>query len=116
MIGQAHHGQRHRLEEMQRHLGHLRYAVHTTTCSQTAALLRRMLGEAEAEFARYSGDVSDDPSRGAGNNAKSGSPHGAAERPIDTPWLEPCVMPSGGPGTNAGRSAATLPRNPFDSV
>lgn len=47
----------HQVEKMRMHVSHLRYAVHTTTCVTTSAVLCQMLREAEAELARYT-DVS----------------------------------------------------------
>ena len=39
-------------DQLQSHLLHLRYAVATTTCRQTVAMLRQMLGQAEATLQR----------------------------------------------------------------
>lgn len=58
----------HQVKKMRVYLSHLRYAVHTTTCNTTSAVLCQMLREAEAELARYS-DVT----------CKQAAPSGGAE-------------------------------------
>lgn len=56
--------QMNEVDALRTHIRHLNYAVATTTCQKTVAVLRQMLSEAEAELSAI------EPSPPAGNMAR----------------------------------------------